>query len=114
MADSDRRETLSTLANGLDNAALNLERIIESVATEAAQWRSEGFEMWTDALTQYRNGIIDEDDVYRVSTEYSRILRDEESASLAVEAVQRARDSILEAATLADRDNDPVEDLDLE
>ncbi len=114
MADADRKETLRVLANGLDNTALNLAQIIENVATEAEQWRSEGFEMWTDALTQYRHSAIDGDEARQVSTEYSRILRDEESANLAIEAVQRARVSILEAAALADRDNDPLESLDLE
>lgn len=105
MADSERKETLRTLANGLEATALNLEQIITNVSDNAEQWSSDALSAWGDTYLQFRRGEIDRGEADRVSAETFRSLQDAKTAQQAIEAVQRARIAILEAAAVADRDD---------
>ena len=109
MADADRKETLRTLANGLETTALNLEQIIMNVSDSADQWTFDALSTWGDTYDQFRRGEIDRNEANRVSSESFHALRDARAAQQAVEAVQRARIAILEAAAAADRDDDAEE-----
>ena len=110
MAESDGKETLKTLANGLEAMALNLEQIIMNVSDSADQWSSDALLTWGEVYDQFRRGEIDRSEANDASTEAFHALQDARAAQQAVEAVQRARVSILEAAAVADRDSEAMEE----